>query len=80
MFTNSLLLIKVIRYVTQGICHVIPAGTQRCINIEIWLNIGHDVVQPYFNVDTTTKLQRRLNVEMTTFNFEASTVFQRRPL
>ena len=28
-----------------------PAGTQRCINIEMWLNIGHDVVQPYFNAD-----------------------------
>ena len=22
-----------------------PAGTQRCINIEMWLNIGHDVVE-----------------------------------
>ena len=35
-----------------------PASTQRCINVEIWLNIGHDVVHPYFNVDTTSKLQR----------------------
>jgi len=34
-----------------------PAGTQRFINIEIWLNIGHGIVQPYliqhrsFNVE-----------------------------
>ena len=42
----------------QCVLNDIPADTQRCINVEIWLNIGHDVVQPYFNVDTTSKLQR----------------------
>jgi len=25
---------------------------QQAHNVEIWLNIGHNVVQPYFNVDT----------------------------
>jgi len=58
---------------------LIPAGTQRCINIEIWLNIGHNVVQPYFNVDTTSKLQLWITVDISMLNqrwnmVEASTL------
>jgi len=45
-----------------------PASTQCCINVEIWLNIGHDVVQPHFNVDTTSQLQRWITVDISTLN------------
>ena len=60
-------------------CIFIPAGTQRCINVIIWLNIGHDLVQPYFNVDKTSKLQRWITLDISTWNqrcnmLEASTL------
>jgi len=44
---------------------MIPTGTQRCINIEIWLNIGHDVLQRR-NVDRYSMLMLRccINVEI----------------
>lgn len=31
-----------------------PAGTQRCFNVDSTLIFGRDVVQPFFNVETTS--------------------------
>lgn len=36
----------------------IPAGTQRWINVETTLNLGWDVDQHWFNVDSTLAIQR----------------------